>query len=295
VQHPATRGGDLRRGRHRPRADGRRSRREPEGPCQTAPSKRSPTEAGSVHCRAPSRRDGKPSPTWPHPTKAGPEGPPARGETHERARGVELVTDNTQAHDTLSLSPSASLRPGSPEKASRRIATSPSDVTPSWGSAIRNRRAQPPPFDRHRSRTRGKPRGPSVAARGIASDPAPMKPLRYREPPHRTQPGLRHARRRRRRTECTNEPVVTTSCGQRDKPTHRGATTGFARRRVSGVSQQESKTPSRGSMPFGGIRCADRCTRWLTTPAPSALRVSHPLSGLIPAHPRGCISSHIHP
>lgn len=36
-------------------------------------------------------------------------------------------------------------------------------------------------------------------------------------------------------------------------------------------------------------------TRRLASPTPSALRVSHPLSGLIPAHPCGCISSHIRP
>lgn len=41
---------------------------------------------------------------------------------------------------------------------------------------------------------------------------------------------------------------------------HQRATAGSARRRVTGVSQQESKTPSRGSLPFGGIRCADRYT-----------------------------------
>jgi hypothetical protein len=92
--------------------------------------------------RAPSGRDGKPSPTSPHPASAGPEEPPSRGETHEGTRGVELVTNHAQARRVV-VSPSASLRPDSPEKASRRIATSPSDVTPSWGSAIRNRRARP--------------------------------------------------------------------------------------------------------------------------------------------------------
>jgi hypothetical protein len=35
-------------------------------------------------------------------------------------------------------------------------------------------------------------------------------------------------------------------------------------------------------------------TRWIASPAPSALRVSHPLSGLLPMHPRSCISSRIH-
>lgn len=39
---------------------------------------------------------------------------------------------------------------------------------------------------------------------------------------------------------------------------HQRATTGATRRRLTGVSQQESKTPSRGSLPFGGIRYADR-------------------------------------
>jgi hypothetical protein len=34
---------------------------------------------------------------------------------------------------------------------------------------------------------------------------------------------------------------------------------------------------------------------WFTSPAPSALRVSHPLSGLIPPGPRGFVSRHIRP
>jgi hypothetical protein len=34
---------------------------------------------------------------------------------------------------------------------------------------------------------------------------------------------------------------------------------------------------------------------WLASPAPSALRVSHPLSGLIPPGPRGFVSRHIRP
>lgn len=38
----------------------------------------------------------------------------------------------------------------------------------------------------------------------IASDPVPMRPLRFREPPHRTQPGLCHARKRQQRAECTS-------------------------------------------------------------------------------------------
>jgi hypothetical protein len=35
--------------------------------------------------------------------------------------------------------------------------------------------------------------------------------------------------------------------------------------------------------------------QWFTSPLPSALRVSHPLSGLIPPGPRGFVSRHIHP
>jgi hypothetical protein len=34
--------------------------------------------------------------------------------------------------------------------------------------------------------------------------------------------------------------------------------------------------------------------RWVASPTPSALRVSHPPSGLIPVHPRDCVSSRIH-
>jgi len=86
-----------------------------------------------------------------------------------------------------------------------------------------------------------------------------MWPLRFREPPHRTQPGLRYARRQQQRGRVHKQPVMTTSCGRRDKPTHQRATTGSHPGVASGVSQQESKTPSRGSLPFGGVRSADRC------------------------------------
>jgi hypothetical protein len=39
LQHPTTRGGDLRRDRHRPRTDGRRSRDEPRGPVPDRPER----------------------------------------------------------------------------------------------------------------------------------------------------------------------------------------------------------------------------------------------------------------
>jgi hypothetical protein len=47
---------------------------------------------------------------------------------------------------------------------------------------------------------------------------------------------------------------------------------------------------------FGAFQRNQMCRslmRWIASPAPSAPRVSHPLSGLIPAHPRGCVSSRI--
>jgi hypothetical protein len=49
-----------------------------------------------------------------------------------------------------------------------------------------------------------------------------------------------------------------------------------------------------GSVPFG-VSELGRSLRRFTSPAPSALRVSHPLSGLIPPGPRGSVSHHIRP
>jgi hypothetical protein len=103
VQHPATHGGDLRRGRHRPRTDGRRSRRDARRHAPDRPERTLPTEAGCSRYRAPSGQGGKPPPASPHPATAGPEGPLSRSGTHERARGVELVTDHPQVHDTSSF------------------------------------------------------------------------------------------------------------------------------------------------------------------------------------------------
>jgi hypothetical protein len=50
-----------------------------------------------------------------------------------------------------------------------------------------------------------------------------------------------------------------TSCGPADKHYQPRATLNPARRQTIEVSQQETKTPSRGSLPFSGIRCTDRC------------------------------------
>jgi hypothetical protein len=94
-QRPSSRGGDLRRG-CTVRTDGQRSRHEPQGSVSDRPEPTPSTEAGSDCYRAPSGRGGKPPPTMPHPAAAGSEEPHPRGATRERARGVELVTDNTQ-------------------------------------------------------------------------------------------------------------------------------------------------------------------------------------------------------
>jgi hypothetical protein len=59
--------------------------------------------------------------------------------------------------------------------------------------------------------------------------------------------------------------------------------------------EQRATTPSMG---FGASRRNQprgSLARRLTSPAPSAPRVSHPLSGLIPSGPRGFVSRHIRP
>ena len=76
--------------------DGQRSRHGPQGPVSDRPERTPSAEAGSDCYRAPSGRGGKPPPTMPHLAVAGSEEPQPQGTTRERARGVELVTDNTQ-------------------------------------------------------------------------------------------------------------------------------------------------------------------------------------------------------
>jgi hypothetical protein len=64
---------------------------------------------------------------------------------------------------------------------------------------------------------------------------------------------------------------------------------------MTDTSEQRTATPpmgfgaSRRNQPRGSL------ARRLASPAPSALRVSHPLSGLIPSRPRGSVSRHIRP
>jgi hypothetical protein len=226
---------------------------------------------------------------------AGSEEPPSRAATHERARGEELVANHTQAHDTSSFHPRRASDP-----ALRRKPVVASRLPVGCDSESGERNTQSPCSADHRTIVTD--RGPAasrealpVVARGIASDPVPMKPLRFREPPHRTQPGLPH-----RPEAATEDRVHERTCRDHDMWSARQTHTPGGDDRIrpkAGVRRLAAGIED--TFPRFGYLSAESdmpiVTRWLTTPAPSALRVSHPLSGLIPAHPRGCISSHIRP
>jgi hypothetical protein len=95
-----------------------------EGPYRTAPSETPTTEAGSVRCRTLSGRSGKPPPTCapPHDSRLRRATVTSR-DTRESPRRRARRKPHAGARHVV-VSPSASLRPGSPEKASRRIASS---------------------------------------------------------------------------------------------------------------------------------------------------------------------------
>jgi hypothetical protein len=226
-------------------------------------------EAGSVRYRAPSSRDGKPP------------------STVEGARGVELAADNTQVHERIVVFTLSEPPTRRSEESQSSHHCFPSGCDSDGGERYAFAVPGQPPVDRHRSRVRGKPRGPSVAARGIASDPVPTRRLRFREPLHRMRSTSVHARKHDQASSTTSEPVMTTSCGRCDKPTTSG-------RRPDPPEGGCPVSRSRNRRHLPEVQClstesdAPIVTRWIASPAPSALRVSHPLSGLIPAHPRGC-------
>jgi hypothetical protein len=225
---------------------------------------------------------------------AGSEEPPSRGATRERARGVELVADNTAGARPAADSPSASLRPGSPKRASRRIATSPSDVTPTGGAQYAIAVLGRPPFDRHRSRN------PRHAARPFGGRSRDRKRSGADEATAFPQAAASDAARPPSRPKAETEkrvheqPVMTTTCGRRDNPIHQ-------ERRPAPSEDGWPASHSRNRRHLPEVLClsaesdAPIVARWIASPAPSALRVSHPLDGFVPAHPRGCISSHIRP
>jgi hypothetical protein len=93
-------------------------------------------------------------------------------------------------------------------------------------------------------------------SRSQATERPPRRP-RFRVSPPRGSPNDHRDPKVRQKSE-SNEPAATTSCGPADKHYQPRATLDPARRRTTEVSQQETKTPSRGSLPFGGIRCTDR-------------------------------------
>jgi hypothetical protein len=189
--------------------------------------------------------------------------------------------------------PSASLRPSSPEKASRRIASSRSDVTP-----IEERNTQSPCSSTTvRSSQIANPRqaarsfdGRSRDRKRSGSDAAAAFPRAA--PPDAS--AVSHARKREQTRRCTSETVMTTNVVGATNPDTKGRRESHpktgARRLAAGIEDTFPRFVA-----FRRNQVNRSLTRWIASPAPSAPRVSHPLSGLIPAHPRGCVSSHIHP
>jgi hypothetical protein len=133
------------------------------------PRARAPTEAGTHRCRAPSGRGWQAITDLAPPADAGSEErhPPRTQRGSPRCRVCHGHTRRcTICLDVPRRASDPALR-RKPVVASR----CPSDVTPSRARNT-HRRARLLPCDRHRSWTRGKPRGHTVTARGIASDPA---------------------------------------------------------------------------------------------------------------------------
>jgi hypothetical protein len=139
------------------------------------PEQKPSAEAERNRCRAPSSRSGKPP------------------STNEGTRGAEFVRDNTQDHDWPSCATSESSDPTFRRKTDRRIATSPSDLTPM-------RESDTPslyPFAHHRPLPIVDPQQAARSAvntRVIASDPASTRQLRFREPSRRFHPTTRRTR-----------------------------------------------------------------------------------------------------
>jgi hypothetical protein len=106
-----------------------------------------------------------------------------------------------------------------------------SDLTPTRARDTQSPCSVDHLFDRHRSQARGKPRGASMAAREDRNRSGAGKVAAFPRASPPDAPAARQTRRHRRTSSATSQPVVTPSCGQRDKRTHQGATHGSARRR----------------------------------------------------------------
>jgi len=200
---------------------------------------------------------------------------------------------NTQARRPSFVSSAATLRPVSEENQSSHQ-SSPSDLTPSeandtpslrWAITGRSlpivsprrtaRIQQSPGRSQATERPRRWPRFRVSSQRGTC-----------RHPPEAVRPDRQRKVERARRT---------TSCGSANKHTRPRAKPGPARRQATGSLTAGIEDTFPRFIAFRRNQMHRSLTCWLTSPAPSPLRVSHPLRGLIPVHPRGCISSHIHP
>lgn len=261
---------------HQPRIDGQRSRHEPEGLYRTAPSEGLSAEAGIHRYRAPSSRSGKPP------------------SAEERARGAELVRDNTQVRNGTSCATSESSDPTFRRKADRRVTASPSDFSDEGERHALTVPVRSPPIvadrqpaascetygDHSSDRKRSGFDEATAFPRVIPSIP-PGNPPRTRRHTAESQMFRTILSRPHRVVRMTNPPP------ESDDRTYPKA--------VFGVSQQEFEDTFPRFVAFRRNQTCRSLMRWFTSPTPSALRVSHPLSGLIPAHPCGCVSSHIRP
>jgi len=261
---------------HHPRIIRRRSRRRPEGLRRTAPSRCPRRRPGRHRYRALSGHDGKPS------------------RRIERARGVEIARDHTSSHDpsfVFAISEPPTRLSEESQSLRRRF---PFGFDAEGGE--RHKTLGPlTTVDCCQSRARGKPRGPSVPIWAIASDPAPMSRLRCRESSHQNTRESVTAVRRSQTSNATNKPAMTTSSGPADKTlppegNDRNRPKAGRRRLSAGIKDTFPRF-----IAFRRSEMRRSLIRWFASPTPSALRVFHPLSGLIPAHPRGCVSSHFRP
>jgi hypothetical protein len=141
------------------------------------------------------------------------------------------------------------------------------------------------PDSRFQPSVRGKPRGHGQPHEGSQAIRHPWGVAFPRTVPpyHRRRSRPESAdRHRRQRTTCHDHDVWS-----RDKPSIGGHQPeppgGGDRLLTAGIEDTFPRFVA-----FRRSQMRRSLTRWIASPAPSALRVSHPLSGLIPAHPRGC-------
>jgi hypothetical protein len=214
------------------------------------------------------------------------------------ARARELVVSGSSGAmrrhaDTRSTS---SRRSGEcPERHTPPLRSFPLGREPDAGARSFIATPAPPLADRRRSEVARQAVLPApMTARGDRERSTRDNTLRLRNASDRAWPIRTPPRRTASPTSRVDGSPAATSRGPSDKPVHQERPPALPEGRMPG-----SRSRSRRHLPE--VLCLSTesdvsiVVRWIASPAPSALRVSHPLNGLIPTHPRGSISSHIHP